>query len=378
MLDLPVVAEGNSFCVETLERCLALAKEGRTGYCAIVMVQGQGNVTLHFGGLAGLEITAYWGTGLLQDKLIKISHNLMDLPVNPNAPANRIYYNLGKMSFSFDFACVLLDAEMTRIREGAPGPLRVAFRWGNSHRDEGFEIYNSPQRQRAFTGILQSLIKLIGAVEDETAIDGRAMSSISLKGVIEGYKKGEAIPQFAAPAEIREQVRLALARDNIVDPIVITLREADHSPHRNSNLPEWLKFAEWLKQQGETIIFVRDTAKAQEKLTGWTTCPSASENLLVRAALYECAKCNCFVSNGPHILATIGNRPWLLFNEIQDEVRYFGNTGLGWEKFTGIKAGGQFPWSRTNQRIIWARDTFEVMRDAWLDHIAPAFRQAAE
>ena len=164
-------------------------------------------------------------------------------------------------------------------------------------------------------------------------------------------------------------------------PVTITLREAAYSSHRNSNIDEWLKFAEYLIAQGERVLFVRDTKCAADPIEGYETCPAASIDIDVRLALYESAKANLFVSNGPWSLGLFGSRPWLMFNQIDAMDPYPPNTNQWWVNFHGIGVGEQFPWSRPDQRIVWLKDTFVDMCTAW-ENLEPLlklkYEQAAE
>lgn len=375
MLDVLSPIGGNSYVVEMLEKCLAEAKKGKVSHACVILATGPGNVSARFAGLSGMEITANYGCDLLKKELMEITQKRMLAPNNPDAPVNRIFYDLFKMPVSFDFAAALLKAEMARKRQGIEEPLRVAWYLGPNNNIA--EALNTPQREQYFYGIMRPLVRLIGGIEDETAIDGQEAVDCSFAPVVQSYLAGESLPKFTAPPAYCEGITEFLREAGAPAPVTITLREADHSIHRNSNLPEWIKLANWLKEQGESVIFLRDTAKSREELPEHCTCYAASENLLVRAALYAQAKANLFVSNGPGILAIFGDRPWLMFNELQDDHWYRAGTSEGWKHFTGLEPGGQWPWSRNDQRIIWHRDTFEVMRDAWRAHIAPTLAKAA-
>ena len=131
-------------------------------------------------------------------------------------------------------------------------------------------------------------------------------------------------------------------------PVVITLREAGYWPHRNSNLPEWLRFAEHLKEEGEKVIFVRDTAKAAKPLAEFLTWPKAALNLDVRMALYERARFCFFVANGPAGLAMFSNVP-----HVQFQTQYPGAQCPQW------------PWAAEDQRLICALDSYENLSREW-------------
>src|SRR6185369_14877560 len=119
-----------------------------------------------------------------------------------------------------------------------------------------------------------------------------------------------------------------------------------------------LKFAQYLEEKGERVIFVRDTDHAAEKLPGYQIYPAAAKNVQTRLALYERAKANLFVSNGPMVLSLFGSRPWLLFVETDPMSVFFPETPQWWYQWQGIH-NEQFPWSKPDQRIVWKRDNFE-------------------
>src|SRR4029077_2544614 len=85
-----------------------------------------------------------------------------------------------------------------------------------------------------------------------------------------------------------------------------------------------------------------------------------------RMSLYDGAKCNLFVANGPATLAWFSDAPWLMFGKPDPNDHYFPNTPDGWKNFTGLDVGEQFPWARPDQRIVWEADRLDVLKQAWL------------
>lgn len=124
----------------------------------------------------------------------------------------------------------------------------------------------------------------------------------------------------------------------------------------------WLAFAERRRVEGENVIFVRDTAKADEELPPFLTCPQAAKDVGIRAALYHRAKVNLFVANGPIALAYFGARPFLIFKEI---VEGSFSTAHAWRNQIGLEVGEQYPWTGPYQRLTWSDDTFENIEAAW-------------
>lgn len=370
MLDLPCPVDGNNTVIDMLEGCLAKAKEGQINHCCVIMTKGPNDVFVQFTGVGGMEIAANYGADLLKRALMDVTQKRQLEETRIKGPANRVIYNIAKMPVSFDFLGSLLDAEMTRVREGAPAPLQVAWYWGKDN--DVAVCLNSEQREQNFRGILQPLLRLIGAVENEAVLeDGRLVDHCTCKPVVDAVRRGEQRPTLTAPPKYHEAIKEFFEEEFKQLPVTITLREAKHTPHRNSNVPEWIKLAEWLESQGEKVVFIRDTAKSKEPLPGFTTCHAASEDLLVRCAIYENAKANLFVANGCAMLAVFGDKPWLMFNEVQEDGNYRANTTPGLLACAGIAPDEQWPWCRPDQRIVWQRDNFEILRDAWQAHIAP-------
>ena len=106
----------------------------------------------------------------------------------------------------------------------------------------------------------------------------------------------------------------------------------------------------------------------------------------IRLALYEAAKCNFSVSNGPWMLQLFGTKPWLMFVEVSPMSAFFPETAQFWQQWHGINPGlnEQFPWSKPTQRIIWKRDDASHIIKSWeelkplLTDLQESVQQAAE
>lgn len=362
-------ADGNEKVIQILEEWTAQAKQGRMNFVALVGCEGLKQVTHGWAGVAGVEFGVNWGLDCLKRRLYDAREE-RNCPQNPAKTADHACFNLMNMAPSFDFMNWLAIAEMTRRKEGAPAPLKVAF-WKGRIAETWTE---GDRRPGMFEKVVRPALKFVGAVEDDKAMDGRQYNSYLLNNVTTAVKRGEPAAEFRASKEARDVV------SNFWDVkrprIIITLREANHWPHRNSNLDEWLKFARHLQRSGEEVIFVRDTAKADEPIPGYefATSPLASKDIDIRLALYESSKCSLFAANGPWNLAVFGDFPWLMFNEAVDGDPFEFNTPEGWKLHNGISVGEQLPWSRPDQRIIWKRDTYANMRQAW-DELQPLLQE---
>lgn len=271
-------------------------------------------------------------------------------------------YDLGRAPASWDFLQFLINAKIKL------GSFNVAFRKGPV---DGFRADKTQrsleQRKAILENVMKPALKLVGAEE----IDGKGEEiSYFQIDAVQAANRGRAIPKWEIPENV-----LAECKDWLGDrkPIVITLREAEHYSERNSNLDAWLKFAATV----EDVIFVRDTAKADEPLP-FETCPRASKDFLFRAALMSLARCNFLVSNGPALIVEYLDVPWLMFAPLRPDLDYLPMHEDWWIQNVGVAPGDQFPWAQDNQRIVWEHDTFEAIEAAWNAvkdvHLVPAIQ----
>ena len=102
-------------------------------------------------------------------------------------------------------------------------------------------------------------------------------------------------------------------------PIVsITLRNYGYDPSRNSNVKEWVKFADWLSQRGYTPVFIPDVDACWEPddaLGSHLVFTDACWNLEIRMAFYDSCFLSFFYSNGVSAVAQLNkNIRCILFN----------------------------------------------------------------
>lgn len=352
-------ASGNEYVVATLEKWLTRAKEGQLRYIAICACGGPTHVEVEHAGSAGCEFAANFGFDLLKQHCLgnKRAGGLSGGPGYDYA-----VYDLARAPVGWDFGSWLVEREQERIRHKSPAPLKVAFKGDISGR-----LWTEAQTQM-LEKVMRPLVRLIGAVEDIKALEAPVRSEFyCLKFVTEAARRGEPVPMFKPPAEWMSRARPG--------HVTITLREAEHSPHRNANMAAWARLARELRRRGESVIIVRDTAAAEEPFEDFAICPEASTDLGARCALYAAAKCNLFMSNGPWWLGLFGDRPWLAFVPVDPNDPFEANKPEMWHDFHGIHPGEQFPWSRPDQRIIWKADDYETLIAAW-DELEPLLQGA--
>jgi hypothetical protein len=269
-------------------------------------------------------------------------------------------YNLDYAPGSFDFIWSLMNIENCRRYKGYKGAV-VHFKAG---RDRGFrpnEIIdvNHDHKSGMLNNVVRPMLNMFGLREvDEVGPDAVDLG-YKCKHVVDVWQCEQELPSFKASAEATEWARQHKGA------VTITLREAHYWPQRNSRVEEWVKFAHWLKANGETPIIIRDTYSAFKSTEGLDICPEASIHLDKRLALYRAAKMNLFVVNGPAGLAWASRD--IPYITMWTEAPGYHCYDTNWLKSSlGFGHGEQFPWhNEARQRIVWEEDIFENICTAY-------------
>lgn len=363
---MDVLRQYNGAVVAILEEALAKAREGDIEAVAVLMAATPPHAEeaivhpwVKYTANARLNKPMESFLGQLAGMVEKMRIN-NTIPDRPKSSADYVCFNAALWGMSFDFTNWLIEREMERIAEGAPAPLKVGFWFGR----DGKVRLSSAYRRRMFENVMRPMLAFVDAVESpEAAQIGRANEFYCTRNICARIKRGEKLPRMWAPDEAVSRM------ERYEGCVTITLREADEWPHRNSNVEAWLKFANDLKAKGERVVFVRDTAKAYEPpIDGFEDCPAASTDLHMRGALYQLAKMNFFVANGPIMLAVYGHVNYRVFLNLQpDGHAYMADTPRFWREKNGVEPGGQFPWVLPNQLIVWSEDRYEAISASWED-----------
>jgi hypothetical protein len=328
----------------------------------IFTVEGNRFATDAKGDLRSFHI-GFFALDHLQNKLRNYATIAREPIADADAPKNKFIYDVSLEPICHDFIIWLVTAEMTRRREGITDPLLISLiKRNDSH--EWRTNRSMPGRDNFVNNVFLPAIEMFGA-EVNPAVEGRNLPMYTPKQVCEWAREGEEVPRMQVPQWAMDKVA-AFLKGSV--PVTITLRETTSYPHRNSNIDEWCDFARWLEHNGERVLFLRDTDKAAEPIPGFEVF-GGTRDVFLRAALYEQSKCNCFVSNGPLGWALFGSRPFLAFHTVTPDEPSDCNTPMWWARYMGISAGEQYPWSLPQQRLVYADDTFENMRAAWLEHM---------
>src|SRR5262245_34722595 len=255
---------GNAQAIGLLEYWLAQARDGKISYVALAAVQGREQIAYDYAGVFGCEPWAQQALHTLDMELEAIQLARKCGKRNLDLSASCVEWPLsGVCPHNWDFLVWLIDAEMTRRRLGGPAPLRVGF----SKRS-----LLEQRHVRFFESVMEPLVGVVGAVIDEKAIGGRHKQLYVPSDIVVRSRAGEEVPRIDILPKAKEFVASCL---HGIEPVTITLREAEHVPYRNSNLAAWAKFAREIEDAGEHVIVVRDTAKAMEPLGGLNTIPAA-------------------------------------------------------------------------------------------------------
>lgn len=163
--------------------------------------------------------------------------------------------------------------------------------------------------------------------------------------------------------------------------LVVTIRQSAYNPARDSNVNAWLAFGLFALKSGERVIFVADN-DAPRNFAMFETLNGLSVDK--RIALYDVAKLNLGVNNGPLSLCVYSKRPLLIFKFCVEADRASSADFLTRQ---GFPPGAQYLWFEKHQHIIWEDDTAENLwagfekwkavqegRDTWGPMTIPALR----
>lgn len=335
--------------LELLAQCRKAADEKAYRFGFTAMMGDNGVLNWGWGGHVRYSAMALKALDIIREKILETAAKIAYPPRDETLGPDYACYNIAKDPLCFDFIVWLIAAEMTRRRQKAPAPLKVGF-WRGTDPEL---LKTTPHLESWMANVFRPALRFIGAVEDEKAVHGYHPEIFTPKPVCDWSRAGEEVP-------VLEPTRFYNWSDDLV---TITLRETSYSQARNSNFDAWVRFANDLKRQGENVVFVRDTARADEPIPGFDCVPKASRDLDVRLSLYESAKLNFFVSNGVATLGQFGTRPYILFITPEGPGGY--NNADYWRNNMGVEWGDQWPWARPGQRMVWDYDIYENILDAW-------------
>ena len=150
-------------------------------------------------------------------------------------------------------------------------------------------------------------------------------------------------------------------------PITITLREWDEwADERNSQVKEWQKLTKHYEAYEKFLfIIIRDYYKlydTTDPLEGKNViyCNEAAMSNSFRAALYQEATLNLFVSNGSAMYAIVNKNVKYIFFSIHSSGR--GATKEALRDNLGLYYNDSFQGATEFQKVVWERDEYEVLK----------------
>lgn len=306
------------------------------------------------------------------------------------------FYDLAVSPATFDFVVFLMLAEHARKERGLAGihPVIVpgyenGFRAGDlaTYHRIGAINYNAESLRWRLRNIIIPACGLLPACGQISVCGTREEAAAMLRHLAvetfpAGYDPADPKPSYgwrlyfdttdaraatvslkaAAPAlaHVKKFFQQHACKRKVVS---ITLRECDHEPDRNSSLEDWGAFASRLDSKMYCPVLIRDNGAAYRSLpAGLRECvvfPEAAWNLEIRAALYEQSYINMFVNNGPAMLSLFNRRSRTLIFKIITES--CGSTSSRYFESVGIKPGQQYRFMTPVQKLVWEKDTFDVI-----------------
>lgn len=171
--------------------------------------------------------------------------------------------------------------------------------------------------------------------------------------LVEAARRGEKIPALRASEQAKRYAGEWLAGTTAGPVYTITIRKQDTDEDRNSSGGMW-EFAEWLeKEQRAAVIVIDDAHEAAKRGAG--IFPEMDVDF--RMATYELARMNFISNNGPQELLKFSYAPFMAFGQAPTPA-----WGDHWRKYFSMEPGEQLPWSRADQRLVYAPDTFENLK----------------
>ncbi len=273
------------------------------------------------------------------------------------------YYDLAVSPPTYETVSFTMRSDQERVRLGEDS-LQVIILPGSvgGFRQDRLWPFSIEERRAVLRDIVIPICHLLPSCVSVTTVDNRppriepsfgySKAFYGLNVFVSSYKSGF--------RPLRCQLTNYLFRNKLV---TITLREAEHWPHRNSNVDEWLEAAFVIQQLGYNVIIIRDFCKADKKFSEFTTYPAASRDISVRAQLYASAVANLGISNGPMWLALAMDAPVLMLRPVmQKTFSVFGSSHFA---RAGITVGGQLPGAPSHQVLVWEEDTSKTIVDSF-------------
>jgi hypothetical protein len=291
-------------------------------------------------------------------------------------------YDLTASPITYDFAYFLAAAELFALKN-KKSTFIVLFvpRRDDFIIDKKYRLVIDEENMKwRFENIILPLMSIYPACIGHSILSQRSEVSEAIKGKFlypEFYSEGffaadfyrevfaskNKIFGFSASTQGKRHIESWKKFNKIPDQIItITLRRYNYDAIRNSNVDEWVKFAQFIREKGFTPVFIPDTETCFEhdpRLDDFIVFEAPCWNLGIRIALYEGAVLNFSTPNGPLAIAQLNRNAasismkTLVQGSMHASVESITNTGIS----VGQKTYGFF--EDHFQVLSWKDDTFE-------------------
>lgn len=308
--------------------------------------------------------------------------------------ALQLFYDLSASPVTFDFASYLAAAEVER-RLRKLKAINVIFVLGpKAGVREELADYEAaidvPTRLARLRNILVPMLAFLPSVKSYAVCGSREQAEAIIaadrtriypddyrvylprqpakKVIFEHARAGLSIwPMLRATDAGKRFVGDFLAREaKGRKAVVITLRNYDFSPERNSRNADWIAFANGLDPAVYLPIFVHDTETSMRRPPAdfgqHVVCHAASWSLEIRMALYEAAWLNMALMHGPMELCWHNEQArYVLFMAVGTAAI---NSAASLME-NGHRLDGDLEFATPYQRIVWKRDDLPALRNAF-------------
>jgi hypothetical protein len=304
-------------------------------------------------------------------------------------------FDLSVAPITFDFVSYLAGAELERRLRGFSGLTLIIVPGGNDGVRTEPEDYDAAvdaaARRSRVRNIILPVLSFLPSVRGYVVCGTRAQASSlvspdpahvypdgwrpsmprqPLKRIVhEHAARGVPVfPMLKATDRARHFVAEFLDREAAGRlPIVITLRNYDFSPTRNSRNEDWLAFADRVDRRRYAPIFIHDTETAMRPppvdLGAHIVCEAATWNLEIRMALYEAAWLNMALMHGPLELAWYNEKSrYVLFISLGAAEQ---NSALSVRE-NGHVVGESLGFAKPTQKIVWKPDSLDRIEREFL------------
>ncbi len=307
------------------------------------------------------------------------------------------FYDLGNNNANFEFLNFLFLAEFTRMKQGfplmhmviVPPPEDMLKQPGKKYetgevltswRQKGWMVKNvllpccwmmNPDMHITVCTNRQEAWNIQHRVSNNVFPPNYSVNSpvgaCSIRQVRQAVESIGTLPGLRACAEALNHVQQWI--DHHIHgrkPVTVTLRETfDCMEARNSDIDNWIKFADSIDQEEFCLIFLRDTFRALgpplPQLRHHLIFHEAPWNLELRMALYELSFLNLFVANGPAHLCMFNRKTrCLIFNRMSTNMFAMSDAYF---KSEGLPVGSQWPNATDFQQLVWEGDSLEVIQE---------------